>query len=82
VEKTRYEDFNDLHSSPNTIWVIKSRIMCWAGHVAHVRERRRVYTYRILVGGNLREGDHLKTPGLDGRIILRWMFRRCDGGMG
>ena len=24
--------------------------------------------------GNLRERDHLKDPGVDGRIILRWMF--------
>jgi hypothetical protein len=24
---------------------------------------------------NLRESDHLKDPGLDGRIILRWIFR-------
>jgi len=28
--------------------------------------------------GNLRERDHLKDPGLDGRIILRWMFRGMD----
>jgi hypothetical protein len=29
----------------------------------------------------LREGDHLKGPGLDGRIILKWMFERLDGGI-
>ena len=37
------EELNDLHSSPNTIWVIKSRIMSWTGHVAHMGERRGVY---------------------------------------
>jgi len=26
--------------------------------------------------GNLRERDHLRDPGLDGRIILRWIFRK------
>ena len=26
--------------------------------------------------GNLRERDHLEVPGLDGRIILRWIFRK------
>jgi hypothetical protein len=26
--------------------------------------------------GNLRERDHLKDPGIDGRIILRWIFRK------
>jgi hypothetical protein len=28
--------------------------------------------------GNLRERDHLGNPGLDGRIILRWFFRKWD----
>jgi hypothetical protein len=28
---------------------------------------------------NRREGDHLGDPGLDGRIILRWIFRKWDG---
>ena len=29
---------------------------------------------------NLRERDHLEDPGLDGRIILRWIFKRWDVG--
>jgi hypothetical protein len=29
--------------------------------------------------GNLRERDHLGDPGVDGRIILRWIFRKWDG---
>jgi hypothetical protein len=29
-------------------------------------------------GGNLRERDH--GPGVDGRIILRWIFRKWDVG--
>jgi DNA-binding transcriptional ArsR family regulator len=36
------EELNDFCSSPNTIWVIKSRIMSWTGHVAHMGERRGV----------------------------------------
>ena len=31
--------------------------------------------------GNLRESDHLKDPGVDGRIILRCIFRKWNGGM-
>ena len=34
-------------------------------------ERRGVY----------RERDHLCDPGVDGRIILRWIFRKWDVGV-
>ena len=30
--------------------------------------------------GNMREKDHLGCPGVDGRIILRWFFRKWDVG--
>jgi hypothetical protein len=42
------EELNDLCSSPNIIWLIKSRRMRWAGHVACMGEGRGAY--RILVG--------------------------------
>jgi hypothetical protein len=29
--------------------------------------------------GNLRERDSLEDAGVDGRIILRWIFRKWDG---
>ena len=29
--------------------------------------------------GNLRERNHLEDPGVDGRVILRWIFRKWDG---
>jgi hypothetical protein len=42
------EELNDLYSSPNIIWVIKSRRMRWSGHVTRMGEKRGAY--RILVG--------------------------------
>jgi hypothetical protein len=46
----------------------------------HIWGREEVHTG--LYWGNLREGDHLEDPGEDGRIILKWIFKRLDGGHG
>ena len=75
--KLRNEELNDLYS-PNTFRAIKSRRMRWAGHVALMEERRGVY--RILVG-KPGERDHLGDPDVDGRIILRWIFRKWEVGV-
>ena len=37
---------------------------------------RRAYTG--FCWGNLRERDNIEDPGVDGRIILRWIFRKWD----
>jgi hypothetical protein len=31
--------------------------------------------------GNPREKDHLEDAGMDGRIILKWIFRNWNGDM-
>jgi len=52
--------------------------MRWAGHVALVGEWRGAY--RVLVGKH--EGkNHLGDTGVDGRFILRWIFRKWDVGL-
>jgi len=45
--KLHNEELNDLYSSPNILWVTKSRRMRWAGHVARIRERRGVYSVLV-----------------------------------
>ena len=46
--KLHNEELNDLYSSPNIVWVIKSRRMRWVGNVARMGERSGVY--KVLVG--------------------------------
>ena len=68
-------ELNDLYSSHNTVRVIKSRRMIWAGHVVHMGEERGC------IGSwweNRREGDHWGDLGVDGQIILERISRRWD----
>jgi hypothetical protein len=77
--KLHNEELNDLYCSPNIIQIMKSRKMRRAGHVARMEERRGVH--RVLVGKP--EGkNHLEDPGVDGRIILKWIFRTSGWGIG
>jgi hypothetical protein len=65
-----------LYSSPDIIRAIKLRRLRWAMHVALMVERRRAY--RDLVGNH--EGELLEDPGVDGRIILKWILEKWDLG--
>ena len=75
--KLHNEGLNDLYSSPNIVRMIKSRSTRWERQVARMGKSRVVYR---VWWGNLREKDHLGNPGLDGRILLRWIFRKWDVG--
>jgi hypothetical protein len=37
--------------------------------------------YRVVMGKPRRK-NHLGDPGVDGRIIIRWIFRKLDVGVG
>jgi len=45
---------------------------------AYGGEERRI---QVTGGENLRERDHLGNPGVDGMIILRYIFRKWDVGV-
>jgi hypothetical protein len=77
--KLHNEELNNLYSLPNIVLVVKARRMRWAAHVA-LMGRRGVYTgcwWR-----NLRERGHWGDPNVDGRIMLRWIFRKLEGVVG
>jgi hypothetical protein len=61
--KLHNKKLNDLYSLANIVWMVKSRIMRWAGHVARMGEGTVVH--RVLVGKP--EG---KRP--MGRLRRRW----------
>jgi hypothetical protein len=46
--KLHNEEINDLYASPNFVWVMKSSIIRWTGHVARTGEGKDMY--RVLVG--------------------------------
>jgi hypothetical protein len=43
---------------------------------------RILFGSRILRWGNLRKGDHLEDPDVEGRIILNWILREVGLGHG
>jgi hypothetical protein len=76
--KLHNEELHMLYSSPNIIRQFKSRRMRWAGHVASMREERKVY--KVLMGkpeGKTPLGDQR----VDGRVGSEWILGRLAGGM-
>jgi hypothetical protein len=67
--KIHNEELNDLYSSPNIIWTMKSRRMRRLGQVEHRGIRREYITDR----------GYLEDQGIGKRIILKWIFKMWDG---
>ena len=68
-------ELNDLNSSSNIVQLIKFRRMRCAGYIARWGK---VEVYKGFWWENLRKSDHLQNPGVDGRIVFRWIFRNWD----
>jgi len=67
-DRLQNEERNDLYSSPNIFWVIKSRIMRWAGHVARMRQGQWNFIRTEFSSENMREIGELEDPDIDERF--------------
>jgi hypothetical protein len=57
--------------------VIKLRRMRWAVHIARIKDVISVFCW-----GDPREENQLEDLGVDGRIILTRILKKCDEGHG
>jgi len=76
--KLHNEELSDRYSLPNIMWVVKSRRMRWAGHVAHIGRGEGCTGFWWRTWGKDQRGD----PDAGGRIILRWIFGKWEGLVG
>jgi len=76
---TRRTVMTGTHCSPEIIRMVKSRRIRWTEFIAR-KGRGEVHTG--FWWENLRDGDHLEDTGVDGSIILKWIFEKWDGGHG
>jgi hypothetical protein len=67
------EELSALYCLPKVIRVVKSRRMRWANNVARM-EREEVYTGFWCE--YLRKRHHLEKPVIDGRILLKYIFKK------
>jgi hypothetical protein len=71
--KLHNEELNVLYPSPSTVQAIKPKKKRWAGHVA-LMGRGEACTG--VWWGKLGERGFWGDRGVDGRTILRWIFRK------
>jgi hypothetical protein len=72
--KLHNDEVHILYSSPNIVWVIKSRWMRWAGNVACMGGGGEVFTGFWL--GSPKVRDHWEDLGVGGKITLSWTLGR------
>jgi len=76
--KLHKEELNDLYSSPHIIRVTNWRRIIWVGYVA----RMGTEVYTGFWWGNLRATEHFEDLGVNGSVILKWIFKEWYGDHG
>jgi hypothetical protein len=51
----------------------------WAGHIASAEERRSAY---LVLVGKLEGKRQLGSPGVDGKVLIKLIFKKWDAGHG
>jgi hypothetical protein len=68
-----------LHLWAKILWhLLKSSLWKRVGNTQFLKSNTTIYI-QYISWGNLRERDHWGDPDVDGKIILRWIFRKWDG---
>jgi hypothetical protein len=68
-----WEELHEQYSSPSIVRGDKIEKNEMDGHVARMGRGEACTGYWL---GNVRERDHWKDPGVEGSIILRWIFNK------
>ena len=72
------KELYDLYSSPNIFQLMNQKELDGQA-MWHVQNTGEVHT--VFWWGNLGEGHHLEDLGIDGGIVLKWIFKKWGGGM-
>ena len=70
------EELHDLYSPRNVIRVIKPRRMRWAGQEVGTGDKK---VHTRFWWEDLSERGHLEDMGVDGKLILKWIFKSGTG---